>query len=443
MFNHNNHEKTQEKKFYGNYRGKVISDSDPMKQGRVKVMVYGLYDGVPDNAIPWALYSDPLMGGSGGLGGVWIPDVGSEVWVFFENGNHMQPVYFAGAPSGSAFPSQITNSGQPESRGDISYPRNKAFATKAGHVIELDDTEGNSRVRIAHKSGTQIIMYENGDVYERVVGDLTRVVFGDLKEYVKGNKETHTLGDLDIRANRVDINKAGAEFNISEAEQRSFSNAAGLVAETTTSAVIDEPIEAGEYQALLDQGYPTNVANPDGNVTNVSAAHFPQTIIPVDNTSYGTVDYNLQLSENYKLKDLTTSAVFPHTIAAQVGLSTDDIINNLKALCVNVLEPLRAQFSGFNINSGFRRGSSGSQHNKGMAVDVQFPAYASTPASYNAVAEWIIENIPYDQFILEHGRSIWLHLSFDRTASSQRGALLTYHPKKSPQYKQGITNYYA
>lgn len=441
MYNHSKPSE-QEKKFYGNYRGKVVNDQDPLQRGRVKVRVYGLYDDVPEEAIPWALYTDPFMGGQGGLGGVFVPDVGSDVWVFFENGDHMQPVYFAGAPSGAAFPSQITNSGQPESRGDLSYPRNKAIATKAGHVIELDDTEGNSRVRIAHKSGTQIIMYENGDVYERVAGDLTRVVFGNLNEYVKGNKETHTLGELDIRASKIDLNKAGAEFNISEAEQRSFSNAAGLVSIAATQAVMDEPEEAGEYSTLLEQGYPNNPTVPETGGATITGTPNPQPSVPVDYTVYGDIDYNIQLSPNYKLKDLTTGTVFPHTLAAQGGLSTDDIINNLKALCVNILEPLREQFSGFNINSGFRRGVSKSQHNKGMAVDIQFPAFARPNAvGYNDVAQWICENLPFDQLIFEHGNNVWLHISYDRLKSSQRGITLTW--SKSRGFEQGLKNYYA
>ena len=29
------------------------------------------------------------------------------------------------------------------------------------------------------------------------------------------------------------------------------------------------------------------------------------------------------------------------------------------------------------------------------------------------IAAWIKDNIPYDQFIFEHGKSVWLHLSFN------------------------------
>jgi hypothetical protein len=105
------------------------------------------------------------------------------------------------------------------------------------------------------------------------------------------------------------------------------------------------------------------------------------------------------------------------------------------------LEPLRAKYPGLRINSGFRKGAGTSQHNKGMAVDIQWAGLS--PAGYSPIAQWVTENLPVDQLIFEHGNSIWLHISYNRGLSKQRGQLLTYYPKDTPQYKPGLTNYYA
>lgn len=210
MRNHDLDNQVPDYKFYGNYRGIVEDDEDPFQAGRVKVRVFGMFDELPIEALPWAQYADPFMGGAANAGGIWVPDKGTHVWVFFENGEHDQPVYFAGAPARVHFPQQATKSDQPSSRsrGDIKYPRNKAFRSRSGHVIELDDTEGNSRIRISHKSGTQQIIFDNGDVYERVVGNKTSVVYGDSFEYVKGNKILSALSNVDIRSTRMDLNSS-------------------------------------------------------------------------------------------------------------------------------------------------------------------------------------------------------------------------------------------
>jgi uncharacterized protein involved in type VI secretion and phage assembly len=178
------------------YRGLVVDDQDPSKKGRCKIRIMGIYDNIPDEALPWALYSDPFMGGQVGFGGFIVPDIGSMVWCFFENGDHMQPVYFAGAPSALDIPPEAESSSHEDNRGDVSYPRSKVLRTKAGHVIEIDDTEGNARITIIHKSGTQITYHENGDVYEHVVGNYVRTIDGDFEETITGAITRNFDGDL-------------------------------------------------------------------------------------------------------------------------------------------------------------------------------------------------------------------------------------------------------
>jgi hypothetical protein len=153
------------------------------------------------------------------------------------------------------------------------------------------------------------------------------------------------------------------------------------------------------------------------------------------------VDYNQKLSANYTLRNFSIGTVFPHQIVAQNGLTVPDIICNLKAVAENIVEPLAKQFPGLRINSAFRKGTGTSQHNRGQAVDIQWPGIAAS--EYTARAQWIKANLPFDQLIFEHGNSIWLHISYNRNNSTQRNALLTYYPQNSPQYKPGLTNYYA
>jgi hypothetical protein len=153
------------------------------------------------------------------------------------------------------------------------------------------------------------------------------------------------------------------------------------------------------------------------------------------------VDYTQKLSANFTIRNLTIGAVFAHNIVPQNGLTVADIICNLKGVAENILEPLNRQFPGVRINSGFRKGAGSSQHNKGMAIDVQWPGIK--PSEYTARAVWVRANLPYDQLIFEHGNSIWLHISYNRTTARQRNALLTYFPPVTPQYKPGLTNHYA
>lgn len=91
----------------GIYRGIVEDSNDPEKSGRVRVRVFAIHtmnaeqtesEGIPIKHLPWAIPALPITtGGVAGLGNFSVPKKGSHVFVFFENGNIMHPVYFATA----------------------------------------------------------------------------------------------------------------------------------------------------------------------------------------------------------------------------------------------------------------------------------------------------------------------------------------------------------
>lgn len=163
----------------------------------------------------------------------------------------------------------------------------------------------------------------------------------------------------------------------------------------------------------------------------------------VMNTDPKTFDNNTQISDWFRLGDLIDEGVRgKNALRPQVGLSINQIVSNMSQLCTNIVEPmlqwLPGGFSGFKkqwyINSGFRSLSnpetkSDSQHNKGMAVDIQIPNYSAK--QLQALLTQICTNLDYDQCILEHttkGNMI-IHVSYDPQKNKQR------HEKKTMDYR--------
>lgn len=148
------------------------------------------------------------------------------------------------------------------------------------------------------------------------------------------------------------------------------------------------------------------------------------------------LDYELVLAGPFKLKNFTRTSLYKHELVAQGRRNEQQIICNLKALCVNILVPLQAAHPGFSINSGFRKPSAKSQHTKGMACDIVWPGMPVQQMF--DIAVWVKANLPFDQMIWEHGSSVWLHLSYNGESASQRKSVLTF---KNSQYKPGLTYY--
>jgi len=127
----------------------------------------------------------------------------------------------------------------------------------------------------------------------------------------------------------------------------------------------------------------------------------------------------MKLSKHFTLQEFTKSQT-----ATRLGLKNQpnpEHIVRLEALCENVLEPVRVIFGiPFSPSSGYRSpelckaiGSKPtSQHARGEAVDFEVPGLSNRD-----VAQWIVDNVDFDQLILEFyeegdPNSGWIHVSY-------------------------------
>ena len=126
----------------------------------------------------------------------------------------------------------------------------------------------------------------------------------------------------------------------------------------------------------------------------------------------------MNLTRNFSLLELTKSDT-----AIRRGIDNNpnaDQVEKLKALCENILQPVRDHFGRVKVTSGFRSvelctaigSSANSQHAKAEAADFECPGVDNAE-----LADWIHKNLSYDQLILEfytpgEPNSGWIHCSW-------------------------------
>ncbi len=157
-------------------------------------------------------------------------------------------------------------------------------------------------------------------------------------------------------------------------------------------------------------------------------------------------NYSQQLSTNFTVGDLTVKALYPHVMKDYPGFTANVRVCSLQNLAMNVCEPMLAKFGPYRINSGLRNETSSktriSQHVKGEALDIQFPGWSYS--RYWDNAEWIKNNIPYDQFIFEHSVATglaWYHLSFKVSGGRAAGARDKVMTMYKNNYSPGLKRY--
>ena len=147
----------------------------------------------------------------------------------------------------------------------------------------------------------------------------------------------------------------------------------------------------------------------------------------------------MKLSKHFSLAEMTVTTT---RLANQPASA--EVLNALRKVCSNILEPVRDHFGkAVVVHSGYRspavntavKGSANSQHCKGEAVD-----FHVTGVTVLEVAQWLAaSDVDYDQLILEnfvpgYPTSGWVHCSY----SVRRRKMVMTKFKGSNKYPPGI-----
>tara|TARA_Y200000002_G_scaffold301749_1_gene256977 strand:- start:1006 stop:1467 length:462 start_codon:yes stop_codon:yes gene_type:complete len=152
----------------------------------------------------------------------------------------------------------------------------------------------------------------------------------------------------------------------------------------------------------------------------------------------------MQLSENFSLNEFTKSDT-----AVRKGINNtpnETHLENMKSLCENVLQKVRTHFGkSVRITSGYRSpelceaigSSKTSQHAKGQAADFEI-----TGIDNKVLAEYIIDNLDFDQIILEFytdgdPNSGWVHCSYKD--DNRKQVLRASRVDGKTRYTNGLT----
>jgi len=152
----------------------------------------------------------------------------------------------------------------------------------------------------------------------------------------------------------------------------------------------------------------------------------------------------VKLSKNFSLKELTKSST-----AVRHGIDNNpnkEQMINLVILTNCVLQPIRNAHGRVDVNSGLRvlelnraiGSGDSSQHVQGMAADIECPAISNME-----LAEWIRDNLEFDQLILEFytpsdPASGWVQVSYNKEENRKRVLRAVKNDGKTV-YQEGLT----
>ena len=175
----------------------------------------------------------------------------------------------------------------------------------------------------------------------------------------------------------------------------------------------------------------------------------------------------MRITKNFSLQELVYSPTALHAGIDQEEHLDNNAVARLTTLTIEVLQKIRDQFGPTKVNSCFRsrplndlvHGSPNSQHccfgdHTGAAADIEI---VSEDVSNMELAEWIRDNLDFDQLILENYKpdrvskitgkpegpnSGWVHVSYSAVGENRKEVLrMVKNPKtKKAEYFPGLAD---
>lgn len=249
------------------WMGVVEDRADPEQLGRVRVRIMGWHtdnlEEIPVDSLPWAMpVISPVISNV-----AHAPKEGEWVFGFFADGSSAQyPLYIGVLPGkpktapdtskgfsdpNGVYPDRINEStlnrlsrnrkdgtihetrernvksgiksisttwSEPAPTFAPIYPFNHAHESESGHAFELDDTEGNQRVHLAHNNGSYLEFTQDGsyvfrankDRYSVILGTDYISVDGDCHITVGGNCNLKVIGKFNLEASEINMSATNA-----------------------------------------------------------------------------------------------------------------------------------------------------------------------------------------------------------------------------------------
>jgi hypothetical protein len=247
---------------------------------------------------------------------------------------------------------------QPEPPYGAKYPYNKVFETESGHIQEFDDTPGQERTHLYHRSGTFTEVDRNGTQVNYIIGDSFTLmerngcihVAGECNITVDGNTNIYARTDANIQVDQNATIKVGNNLDIG-------------VANDTYLAV------GGDFKVKVAGDYSIEAANiyeKSGAVYKVDAAS--------DLTLKAGADYTADIGGNLSMQAASSVDVL------------GDGVNIQSSSDMNIL-------AGGTLSQDYSEGQFGNGAGSASTLDVEeLPAVELTPP---VVGTPFNANVPY------------------------------------------------
>jgi hypothetical protein len=190
--------------------GEVMDNEDPLLNGRCKIKVFGKFDNISTENIPWATPQNRMLPGSHA-----VPRIGDIVSIRFDNGDIYHPEYEFQVNQNDDLKADILeSSGEPQNVISLVYDsvRNlRAYWSPENGLVITTGSGDQESPLIQLDSADKIYLYTENQVEIKATDTI----------YINSESDitVETPADVEIIANKVHVNSPAVELGEMAAQQ--------------------------------------------------------------------------------------------------------------------------------------------------------------------------------------------------------------------------------
>jgi uncharacterized protein involved in type VI secretion and phage assembly len=181
-------------KIHGVAAGVVTNNKDEKKLGRIKLKFPWLSE---NNETDWVRIATFMAGGE--RGSFFLPEVGDEVLVAFEQGDINHPYVIGALWNDKAKPPETNADGKNNIR---------LIKSRSGHIIRLDDTGGNEKIEIVDKSSNNKVIIDTKN------NKISIISSKDIEISAPSGKVSIAANEIEIQSTAATKIEAGADMTV-------------------------------------------------------------------------------------------------------------------------------------------------------------------------------------------------------------------------------------
>ena len=184
----------------GHWTGKVVDISDPLMLGRIKIEIFGYYDGYDKASLPWSIPANSFLGAKNS--NFIVPELNSIVTGYFDNNDEMKPIY-----EGIIRTMETDLTSTTLFERTLDYKNTQVlYENDYGDAFIVNKKDGTYKFK--HRTGLLITIGITGKISITTnLSDFDMTINGDANMNVTGKTNIVSMGDVKVDGKTVNLGK--------------------------------------------------------------------------------------------------------------------------------------------------------------------------------------------------------------------------------------------